>query len=274
MSIVPRCLFSHKLSWHALILNLTALIVFSGSALSEPFEIPVLLYHRFGSQVKDTMTVRTKVFEEQLHELEREKYKIIPLKLLVDYLLGKGPPPPARSVVITVDDGHRSVYTELLPVILRHRIPVTLFIYPSAISNASYAMTWDQLRELRATGFFDIQSHTYWHPNFKKEKRRLSPDAYSRFVDMQFVKSKELIHAKLGGDVNVLAWPFGLYDSDLERHARLAGYVAAVTMDRHPATGDSDPMEIPRFLITDGAHSIPLSAILKTIESASTPGSR
>jgi peptidoglycan/xylan/chitin deacetylase (PgdA/CDA1 family) len=44
-------------------------------------------------------------------------------------------------VAITVDDGHLSVYTELYPLILKHRPPVTLFIYPSAISNASYALT-------------------------------------------------------------------------------------------------------------------------------------
>jgi hypothetical protein len=35
-------------------------------------------------------------------------------------------------------------------------------------------MTWDQLRTLRNTGLFDIQSHTYWHPNFAIERRRLA----------------------------------------------------------------------------------------------------
>jgi len=31
-------------------------------------------------------------------------------------------------------------------------------------------MSWAELRELQKTGFFDIQSHTYWHPNFKRRK--------------------------------------------------------------------------------------------------------
>ncbi|MGC5887695.1 hypothetical protein [Ralstonia pseudosolanacearum] len=30
-----------------------------------------------------------------------------------------------------------------------------LFVYPSAISNASCAMTWAQLRELTGTGLFE-----------------------------------------------------------------------------------------------------------------------
>src|SRR5690242_9619856 len=89
------------------------------------------------------------------------------------------------AVVITVDDGHRSVYSDMLPLVRKYRLPVTLFIYPSAISNASYAMTWAQLEALKETGFFDIQSHTYWHPNFKTERRRLGAPDFDKFATMQ-----------------------------------------------------------------------------------------
>jgi hypothetical protein len=61
----------------------------------------------------------------------------------------------------------RGIYTTALSLIQKYRIPVTLFVYPSRVSNASYARTWDQLRELKATGLFDFQSRTYWHRNFK-----------------------------------------------------------------------------------------------------------
>ncbi len=108
----------------------------------------------------------------------------------MDYILGKGPMPSHRSVVISVDDGHKSVYTDMLPLIKKYRIPVTLFLYPSAISNASYAMTWEQIKKLKKTGLFDLQSHTYWHPNFKKDKKKLNPAEYEKFVDMQLKKSK------------------------------------------------------------------------------------
>jgi hypothetical protein len=37
------------------------------------------------------------------------------------------------------DDGHRSVYTDLYPRFFSHRLAVTLFIYPSAISNVPYS---------------------------------------------------------------------------------------------------------------------------------------
>jgi peptidoglycan/xylan/chitin deacetylase (PgdA/CDA1 family) len=50
--------------------------------------------------------------------------------------------------VITVDDGHLSVVREMLPLVREFNVPVTLFIYPSAISNASYALTWEDLRSI------------------------------------------------------------------------------------------------------------------------------
>jgi peptidoglycan/xylan/chitin deacetylase (PgdA/CDA1 family) len=118
-------------------------------------------------------------------------------------------------VVITVDDGHESVYTQMFPLVEQYRIPVTLFIYPSAISNASYAMTWEQLRELQGSGLFNIQSHTYWHPNFKHEKKRLTPEQYEKLVDLQLTKSKDILERQLGVHVDMLAWPFGIYDDEL-----------------------------------------------------------
>jgi Predicted xylanase/chitin deacetylase len=103
-------------------------------------------------------------------------------------------------VVVVADDGHRSVYTDLFPLIKRFQIPVTLFIYPSAISNPSapYAMTWEQLAEVKASGLVDIQSHTFWHPNFKVDKKRLAPAAYEKLVQDQLVKSKTVLDQRLG----------------------------------------------------------------------------
>src|SRR5262245_1222166 len=122
-----------------------------GQAEPAPATASILLYHRFGPVVHDEMTVRTATFRAQLDYLKQHGYPIVPLRTVVSHLLGKGPAPPPRSVVITVDDGHASVFTEMLPLVTEYRIPVTLFIYPSAISNASYAMKWDQLASLQRT---------------------------------------------------------------------------------------------------------------------------
>ncbi|MDD1622504.1 MAG: polysaccharide deacetylase family protein [Methylococcaceae bacterium] len=224
--------------------------------------VPVLNYHRFGPRVTDSMTVTTPVFEAQLKWLKDNGYTVIPLKTLVDYLLGKGPPPPAKSVVITADDGHKTVYTEMLPIAQRYRTPVTLFIYPSAISNASYTLTWEQLKALQQTGLFDIQSHTLWSPNFKKDKKILSPDTYQILVRDQLSKSKAILEKKLGGTVDLLAWPFGIYDDDLEKAAEEAGYVAAFSIDRRHAEVSENIMSQPRYLIVNGDGANGFSAII------------
>jgi peptidoglycan/xylan/chitin deacetylase (PgdA/CDA1 family) len=221
-----------------------------GSGFSQP-RVPILIYHRFGPVVVDSMTVTTAVFESDLRYLRDNGYTVIPLRSLVDYFLGKAPPPPPRSVVITSDDGHRSVYTDMLPLVKKYRIPVTLFIYPSAISNASYAMTWEQLREIKSTGLFDIQSHTYWHPNFRMEKRRLKPADYEKFVDMQLKKSRERIEKKIGGKVDMLAWPFGVYDDWLMKRAKNDGYIAGFTIVRRNAAASDNIMALPRYIMTD-----------------------
>lgn len=214
-------------------------------------QVLIFDYHRFNTYRADSMTIRVSVFKFQLQYMAEHGYHFIPLARYVAYRMGKASPPPPRSVIITMDDGHESVYTEALPLVEKYRIPVTLFIYPSAISNAHYAMTWEQLRKLKATGLFDIQSHTYWHPNFKREKRRLTTSQYNKFVDIQFRRSREVLDKKLGINVSMLAWPFGIYDKELIQKATRDGYTAAFGLDGRHAGNDDNIMGISRYLVTD-----------------------
>lgn len=221
------------------------------AASAVPCAPVVLVYHRFAATANDSMTVRIDTFDAQLAWLRDHGYRIVPLRDIVAWLDGAGAPLPEKAVAITVDDGHRSVYDVLRPIVLRERFPVTLFVYPSAISNASYAMTWPELRELRDSGLFDVQSHTWWHPNFDVERRRRSPDAFRRFALDQFVHARAQIEREVGGNVDLLAWPFGIYDDELAALARQAGYTAAFTLvARHVARGTS-ALAIPRYLMVD-----------------------
>jgi len=182
--------------------------------------------------------------------LRENGYTVVPLRDIVSFVMGHGQLPP-HTVAITVDDGHRTVFCEMRPIVQRYRIPVTLFIYPSAISNAPYAMTWAQLQELEATGLFEIQSHTYWHPNFRVEKLRHSAGDYRELTAWQLSKSREVLEDRLGGNIDLLAWPYGIYDDELISAARKAGYVAAFTLDRREATRKDNPMAIPRLIVSD-----------------------
>ena len=221
------------------------------ASCADSFRVPILLYHRLGPTVADGMTITTTVFESHMKYLHDNGYTVIPLRQLVDHYRGKAPAPKPKSVVIVEDDAHKSVYSVMLPVIRKYGYPVTVFTYPSAISNAKYAMTWDQLRELKKTGLFDVQSHTYWHPNFKKERKKLSGPALDQLVMTQLRKSKAKLQIELGGNVDMLAWPFGIYDDYLIAKASEAGYVATFTIDRRHATSSDPIMKLPRYLLVN-----------------------
>jgi peptidoglycan/xylan/chitin deacetylase (PgdA/CDA1 family) len=213
--------------------------------------VPILLYHRFGQTLADSMTITTPVFESHLKYLKENGYNVIPLRQLINYCRKNGPAPPAKSVVIVEDDAHKSVYSDMWPLAKKYNVPVTVFVYPSAISNAKYAMTWDQLRELKKSGLFDFQSHTYWHPNFKRDRKKMEPDEFRKSVEMQLIKSKAKIEKELGGKVDMLAWPFGIYDEYLVKKAAESGYTATFTIEHRHVTPADNIASLPRYLMTN-----------------------
>jgi peptidoglycan/xylan/chitin deacetylase (PgdA/CDA1 family) len=217
---------------------------------TEPL-VTILVYHRFSDTADDSMTVRMSTFDSQLGVLRSHGYHIVTLRAVVDWLRNPDATLPDKPVAITVDDGHRSVFDKLLPVMLREHFPVTLFVYPSAISNAAYALTWEQLRTLKQTGLVEIQSHTYWHPNFNIERRRLSPADFRQFVHQQLDKSRRRIESQTGGTVDMLAWPFGLYDDELIAQAADEGYIAAFTLEEKKADRHARLLALPRYLMID-----------------------
>jgi len=224
--------------------------------------VPVLVYHRFAATVLDSMTLRSSNFEAQLRMMERLDCNIIPLADWVAWRRGERATLPPRAVVLTADDGHRSQFEVMAPLLHARGWPLTLFVYPSAISNASYAMTWPQLRELLAEPGFTVQSHTFWHPNLLQERRRMSPDAFQRFAADQMRRSREVIEQRLSQPVSMLAWPFGLSDGALWTQAAECGYQAAVTLGNRSASMQDPLYAVPRHLIVDSVDERQLAARL------------
>ncbi len=112
--------------------------------------VPVLTYHRFADTVLDSMTLRRSTFDGHLAVLRALDCRVIRLADLVDWRLGRGPAPPPRAVAITADDGHRSQVELMAPRLAQRGWHATLFVYPSAVSNASYALRWADLRAMAA----------------------------------------------------------------------------------------------------------------------------
>jgi hypothetical protein len=123
-------------------------------------------------------------------------------------------------------------------------------------------MTWEQLKQLQQTGLFDLQGHTYWHPNFKKDKKKLKPAEFQKELHMQLSKSKAVLEKRFGTKVDLLAWPFGIYDDELEKAAAKAGYVAAFSIERRNATKSEEILAEPRYLMVNGDDTKGFAAIV------------
>jgi peptidoglycan/xylan/chitin deacetylase (PgdA/CDA1 family) len=190
----------------------------------------------------------------QLDTLSREGYRIVPIQEVVDMVAAHSSPRQQHEVAVTVDDGHASVYSILFPIIHARKIPITLFIYPSIISKRSDALTWRQLHEMQDTGLVRIESHTYWHPDFRREKRRMTPGDYKKFVHSQLLHSRETLETNLGAHVSLLAWPYGIHDADLEDAAKDAGYLAAFAFDSKIATPQDARYAIHRIPVSEDMH--------------------
>lgn len=232
-------------------LLLTSLFISNISIASGKMNIPILCYHNLNPVKRGSMNMTPDKFESQIKWIKNNGYTIIPLKDAVAYLQGKRDSLPKKSVVITVDDGWKSVYTYMYPIVKKYNFPVTLFIYPQTISQGNNAMTWDELKKLQQTGLFNIQSHTYDHPNFKVMKKRLSASKYEQYVKMQMTKSKKILEDKMGTSITLLAWPFGIYNDYLEKQAANTGYDMAFTIDYRAANRGFRTEAQPRFMIID-----------------------
>lgn len=225
--------------------------------------VPILVYHRFAPTVLDSMTLRTERFESHLSTIKRLGCTVLPLADWVAYRRGERGPLPARAVVLTADDGHRSQFEVMAPLLQREGWPVTLFIYPSAISNATYAMTWDQLRQWRTDPKVSIQSHTYWHPNLVRDRQTMPADEFERHALNQLRRSREVLNKRLDVSVSLLAWPFGLSDAGLQQWAQECAYQAAFALENRSASRHDPLYAVPRHLMVDSVDAAQLAARLE-----------
>jgi peptidoglycan/xylan/chitin deacetylase (PgdA/CDA1 family) len=186
-------------------------------------------------------TVRTEAFRQQMDALDAHGYEVVPLADVIDYLNGVRATLPARSAVITIDDGWRSTSTEMAPELARRGWPFTAFVYSRVIERHShhpYNLTWREVEAL-AKGGVDVESHTYSHPFLSR----------AAFLDDELNCSRAVIAAHTGQPVRFLAYPYGDHDDAVTAATKAAGYEAAVTVKPGLVTKRSNVFELPRYLL-------------------------
>ncbi len=157
----------------------------------------------------------------------------------------------ALATAITFDDGRACDYEIAYQTLVREGLPATFFVNTAAIDTPGY-LTWSQLREMKHAGM-SVQSHSHDHTDLA----RLS----SSQLDYQLRRSKGEIEDHLGGEVTLLAAPYGSVAPNTVNAARLVGYRALCSSGGRLARASSVVMD--RVCIYSDTTLGQFSAILK-----------
>ncbi len=227
----------------------------------------MLIYHRFGEDKYPTTNIGVERFREQLEFLKNNDYRVIPLEELVTLLQG-GAKLPEKTVVITIDDGYRSVYENGWPLLKEYGYPFTVFIYAKATENEHWNyMTWLQIKEMKAAGV-DFQNHGFTHDHMAFKSPEMNMDEYRAWIRADLAVSTRILSEELKERPRFFAVPYGEYNRTLLEEIRSFGYEAILLQNPGSVSSDTDPFSIPREPILGNEwSSIPhLQMILERVD--------
>jgi peptidoglycan/xylan/chitin deacetylase (PgdA/CDA1 family) len=192
--------------------------------------VPILCYHRFGNGCDSPLCVSAELFDHQMRYLRNHGYRVITPEQILDFL-SYHQAIPQKAVMITIDDGYRSVYDVAYPILKKYGYTATLFVYTGYVGVSSKAITWRQLRELKSNGF-TIGSHTIMHSDLSNKGDNESDAEYKKRLHKELFDSKKIIDKALDQDTFIFAYPFGRVNLEALEMTRKAGYRLAVTVNR------------------------------------------
>jgi len=201
--------------------------------------IPILWYHQVAEIPRKLdplgLVVPPDQFELQMRYLARNAYLCLTLLEAVRYIRNNGRT-PAKSFVLTFDDGYQDIHSVVCPILEKFGFTATIFLVASYMGSpsdwagqdgarAGMLLSWAEARDLAHRGFI-LGSHTLTHP-------RLSMlDDQSAFEEIR--NSRVLLQDQLDIQVDFFSYPYSDSDVRIERLVESAGYTAACGGDSKP----------------------------------------
>lgn len=213
-------------------------------AINKNAAVIILCYHRLEEhpRPKDQLAITPAEFEKEMQTVKDSGFTVIKMQDFLAWRRGDKDI-PAKSAVITIDDGFVSGYDTAWPILKKFGYPFTLFVYINYINSGGKSLSWDQLAEMRDAGV-DIESHTYSHANLHNPNDHLAVDKHTfdliqadvknlgpdGWLKKEIIESKAVLEKQLGIKVNAIAYPFGKYNQQVRDVVKAAGYEAAFTV--------------------------------------------
>ena len=213
--------------------------------------VRALIYHRFGEGRGDPYQVSPSAFEAQMRWLA-EQGRLVSLDDVAAFVAGRRA--LARdAVLVTIDDGCRSLYTHALPILRAYGVPAVAFVCAGLIgtdaADADHGerfLAWDELGRLREAGV-EVGSHAWSH-------RSLGRASHAEVHD-EAVRSRRVLTERLGAPVRSFAYPFGTradFSPATDRLLGEAGYTIAFNSMHGAIRPGMAPVSLPRVKIEGG----------------------
>lgn len=204
----------------------------------------VLMYHSI-TEDENFYSVKPQEFIKQMEFLAKAGYRVISLAQAA--LAIKTQTLPAKSVVITFDDGYEDNYSVAWPILKKFNYPATIFVSTSLIGGSSDhsvvpapILTEDNIKQLAADDLFTIGSHA--HNHFKLT------NLTDNEIETELSQSKVVLEKIINREINFLAYPYGKYNQRVQAVAEKY-YSVMCTVDKGRLNNVVDLWQVPRYSI-------------------------
>lgn len=222
--------------------------------------VSVLGYHVFHATKEATqMRIPTEKFRKQMEAIKKSNIPVITLDQFLKWRRGKGELPP-QSILITMDDGWRSVYQEAFPIMKKLKLPFTIYLYKNYVgaNRGGRALSIAMIREMMASGLCTLGSHSVSHPfpsTVKKAKAK-GDEKYNKFLRTELGISKSFLEKTFKSKITTYAYPGGYHTPEMFSLAKEFGYDHLFTVKPGKVRRDSPAETLPRYIVLgnhDGA---------------------
>lgn len=230
--------------------------------------ILVLTYHhllkneenqRFGHTSTTTSDV---AFSNQMTYLKQAGYDTISLYQLEAYLKNQINL-PGKALVLTFDDGLKSVYRYAYPVLKHYGFRTTAFIISSRIKrhpqkwnpDSLQFMSISELKQIQTV--FNVQSHSHFLHRTNGNRQPILVSRSQHNIEFDFEHSRRAL-SQFTPHVLYLSYPFGGYNQQAIQAAKEAGFHMAVTTVQGKVKPGDNPYTLKRLYIlrTDAIHTM------------------
>jgi peptidoglycan/xylan/chitin deacetylase (PgdA/CDA1 family) len=211
--------------------------------------VPILMYHDIAERAAggSRLCVPPAAFAAQLGYLAANGFSTVTARELAARTSL-----PARTAVITFDDGFADFHSHALPLLRQYGFTATVFVTTGWIADAgrhsagirpAAMLTWSQIAEAAQAGI-EIGAHSHGHP-------QLDQLGAGR-LRSELTLSKSLLEDALGTPVPGLAYPFGYSSPRVRRVAAESGYTYACAVGNTLARPQRDDFALDRLTVRAG----------------------